>query len=125
MFDNFAFAAGGDSGSWILSKLEDVPSVSENKGLGVLEVTKIEWGVVGVNEKHDDESIASVDSDEDTGFESGSDAEDDDYESGMEDFDGSNPPDENRHPTLDLYPEVPPDQLQVNHRLPFFSYVLP
>lgn len=117
---NSAFAAGGDSGSWILSKLEDVPSVSENKGLGVLgmlhsydgefkqfglftpmheildrlqEVTKIEWGVVGVNEKHDDESIASVDSDEDTGFASGSDAEDDDYESGMEDFDGSNPPD--------------------------------
>lgn len=86
---NSAFAAGGDSGSWILSKLEDVNSVSDSKGLGVLgmlhsydgefkqfglftpmceildrleEVTNIKWGVVGVNEKHDDESILSHDS---------------------------------------------------------------
>lgn len=76
--NNSAFAAGGDSGSWILAKLEDVPGTPEAKGLGVVgmlhsydgefkqfglftpmcdilarleEVTHIKWGVVGVSEK--------------------------------------------------------------------------
>lgn len=76
--NNTAFAAGGDSGAWILTKLEDCETVSENKGLGVVgmlhsydgeykqfglftpmneillrleEVTSIKWGVVGVPEK--------------------------------------------------------------------------
>lgn len=76
--NNTAFAAGGDSGSWILTKLEDCDSINESKGLGVVgmlhsydgehkqfglfmpmceilerleEVTKIKWGVVGVPEK--------------------------------------------------------------------------
>lgn len=73
-----AFAAGGDSGLWILCKLENVAGIHENKGLAVVgmlhsydgefrqfglfspmteildrleEVTKIKWGVVGVQEK--------------------------------------------------------------------------
>ncbi|CAH6721220.1 SPS-sensor serine protease component Ssy5p [[Candida] jaroonii] len=88
--NNTAFAAGGDSGSWILSKLEDCNSVAENKGLGVLgmlhsydgefrqfglftpmceilerleQVTKIKWGVVGVAEKDDSKLPNEVDSD--------------------------------------------------------------
>lgn len=73
-----SFAAGGDSGAWILSKLEDVKGSLSNKGLGVIgmlhsydgeykqfglftpmteilerlaEVTQIPWGVVGVQTK--------------------------------------------------------------------------
>ncbi|CUM67463.1 uncharacterized protein PRCAT00005159001 [Priceomyces carsonii] len=79
--NNSSFAAGGDSGSWILAKLEDCKSVPDFKGLGVVgmlhsydgefrqfglftpmceilerleEVTSIRWGVVGVNEKDRD-----------------------------------------------------------------------
>lgn len=105
---NSAFASGGDSGSWILSKLEDVPTVADTKGLGVLgmlhsydgeykqfglftpmteildrlqEVTHIEWGVVGVSDKHDD-LVSGSDSD----F-----SEESDYDSG-DDLDGANPP---------------------------------
>lgn len=88
--NNSAFAAGGDSGSWVLSKLEDCDTVSESKGLGVLgmlhsydgefrqfglftpmveilerleEVTKIKWGVVGVTEKDDSKLPQDVESD--------------------------------------------------------------
>lgn len=101
-----AFAAGGDSGSWILSKLEDVKGTPENKGLAVAgmlhsydgefrqfglfspmteildrleEVTKIKWGVVGVQEKGtealsgDSESEFESDSDASTEYESLSD----------------------------------------------------
>lgn len=75
---NTAFAAGGDSGSWILTKLENFKNSTPAKGLGVVgmlhshdgeqkqfglftpmmeilerleKVTGIEWGVVGVPEK--------------------------------------------------------------------------
>lgn len=75
---NLAFAAGGDSGAWIFTKLEDMNP--ERKGLGVVgmlhsfdgefkqfglfspmkeilerleEVTSISWAVVGVPNKHD------------------------------------------------------------------------
>lgn len=78
--NNTAFAAGGDSGSWILAKLEDCSAESKSKGLGVLgmlhsydgehkqfglftpmceildrleTVTNIKWGVVGVPDKDD------------------------------------------------------------------------
>lgn len=101
---NSSFAAGGDSGSWILSKLEDVPTVSESKGLGVLgmlhsydgefkqfglftpiteildrleEVTNIKWGVVGVQEKYDTESGSTDVSDSDSYDENESDGESD------------------------------------------------
>lgn len=111
--NNSAFAAGGDSGSWILTKLEDCNTVSESKGLGVLgmlhsydgefrqfglftpmaeiltrleEVTKIKWGVVGVAEKGDKASN-SVDSESELESVSGmSDTESE------KDFDGANPP---------------------------------
>lgn len=75
---NSAFAAGGDSGLWVLTKCEDCPpgSLSESKGLAVLgmlhsydgefkqfglfspmteilsrlqDITSIKWGVVGVS----------------------------------------------------------------------------
>lgn len=103
-----SFAAGGDSGSWILSKLEDVEGSQESKGLGVIgmlhsydgeyrqfglftpmteiltrleEVTKIKWGVVGVSEKGLD--INASDSEIDSGLSDISDA-DSTYESGLE-----------------------------------------
>lgn len=95
-----AFAAGGDSGAWILAKLEDVRGVPEDKGLGVVgmlhsydgefrqfglftpmteildrleEVTKIKWGVVGVNEKGVDISSPVDSEDEVAGMRSFSD----------------------------------------------------
>lgn len=88
---NATFAAGGDSGSWVLTKLEDIEP--QSKGLGVLgmlhlydgefkqfglftpmreilerlqEVTGIKWGVVGVapekGKDSDDDDVRSVDS---------------------------------------------------------------
>lgn len=101
-----AFAAGGDSGSWILAKLEDVKGTPEAKGLGVVgmlhsydgefrqfglftpmtdildrleEVTKIKWGVVGVSEKGMDVNISS-DSESESALHSFSD-DDSTYES--------------------------------------------
>ncbi|RLV92351.1 SPS-sensor serine protease component SSY5 [Spathaspora sp. JA1] len=89
------FAAGGDSGSWVLTKLEDLEQ--GGKGLGVLgmlhsydgefrqfglftpmneiltrleEVTNIKWGVVGCEEKSDDIESSSSDHDSDTESES-------------------------------------------------------
>ncbi|OBA19911.1 peptidase S64 [Metschnikowia bicuspidata var. bicuspidata NRRL YB-4993] len=106
-----SFAAGGDSGAWILTKLEDVRGSLETKGLGVAgmlhsydgesrqfglftpmteilerleEVTKIKWGVVGVPEKHDNvpESVDSSDGVDEPDSESSLDSESDsDYES--------------------------------------------
>lgn len=103
------FAAGGDSGSWILSKLEDVKGVLETKGLGVVgmlhsydgefrqfglftpmaeilnrleKVTKIQWGVVGVSEKGEEE-VESTDSESRLAF-SSDDTDDSEYESGLE-----------------------------------------
>lgn len=100
-----AFAAGGDSGSWILSKLEDVKGVAETKGLSVVgmlhshdgesrqfglftpmtkildrleQVTSIKWGVVGVQEKSDEPDVA--DSEHSSGSEGST------YESGVEDL---------------------------------------
>ena len=100
------FAAGGDSGSWILTKLEDVQGSLERKGLGVVgmlhlydgefrqfglftpmteilerleDVTKIKWGVVGVSEK--DENISATDSESESHL---SDSDDSEYESGVE-----------------------------------------
>lgn len=111
--NNNAFAAGGDSGSWILTKLEDCDTVSESKGLGVLgmlhsydgefrqfglftpmveilsrleEVTKIKWGVVGVAEKSNAKA-ENVDSESE--LESLSGISDTESEN---DFDGANPP---------------------------------
>lgn len=89
---NSAFASGGDSGSWILTKLDDVEE--DSKGLGVLgmlhsydgefkqfglftpmteilqrleEVTHIKWGVVGCDNKHDecDDEFHGFDTDDD------------------------------------------------------------
>ncbi|RKP32502.1 peptidase S64 [Metschnikowia bicuspidata] len=94
-----SFAAGGDSGSWILSKLEDVRGVPGTKGLGVVgmlhsndgenrefglftpmmeildrleQVTNIQWGVIGVQEKSE-ESMAKTSDFSDSGsvYESG------------------------------------------------------
>lgn len=111
--NNTAFAAGGDSGSWILSKLEDCNTVSESKGLGVLgmlhsydgefrqfglftpmceiltrleEVTKIKWGVVGVSDKDNSNLPNDVDSESDlesVSSLSGSDQTDNEYEGAM------------------------------------------
>lgn len=103
-----AFAAGGDSGSWILTKLENVKGLAKKEGLGVVgmlhsydgefrqfglftpmteildrlaEVTKIQWGVVGVQEKGG-EIISNY---SDSGSELSSDSEDDsEYEDGLE-----------------------------------------
>lgn len=102
-----AFAAGGDSGSWILSKLEDVKNVAGAKGLGVVgmlhshdgenrqfglftpmteilsrleQVTNIKWGVVGVQEKDLDTTV--LDTTEPSDFLS--DSEVSTYESGVE-----------------------------------------
>lgn len=117
--NNSAFAAGGDSGSWILSKLEDCDTVSESKGLGVLgmlhsydgefrqfglftpmceilerleAVTKIKWGVVGVPEK--DNSKLPNDVESDSELEVGSSMSDDsDNESdGSFNDESANPP---------------------------------
>lgn len=112
--NNSAFAAGGDSGSWILAKLEDVPGTPEAKGLGVVgmlhsydgefkqfglftpmceiltrleEVTHIKWGVVGVSEKAPYGSEAD-DSDTDS-FDVYSEISG--YESG-DNMDGAHPP---------------------------------
>lgn len=109
------FAAGGDSGSWILTKLEDVEGSSESKGLGVVgmlhsydgeyrqfglftpmteildrleEVTKIKWGVVGVNQKGMEIDLS--DSEDESALGEASD-EDSEYESGLEEQ--ANPPD--------------------------------
>lgn len=100
-----AFAAGGDSGSWILSKLEDLNP--EKKGLGVVgmlhsydgefrqfglftpmteilsrleEVTKIKWGVVGVPEKDMDIHVGD-DSENESYL---SEKDNSEYESGVE-----------------------------------------
>lgn len=110
-----SFAAGGDSGSWILSKLEDVRGTTESKGLGVVgmlhsydgefrqfglftpmteildrleEVTNIKWGVVGATEK--DIEVVTSESDNESGL-TESDNEDSEYESGVEEQ--ANPPD--------------------------------
>ena len=113
--NNSAFAAGGDSGSWILTKLEDIDG-RRLKGLGVVgmlhsydgefkqfglftpmceilqrleEVTGISWGVVGaVDEKGSGSDVGEVTSDEDTGSES----ENSEYESGEDNFDDAFPP---------------------------------
>jgi len=111
-----SFAAGGDSGSWILTKLEDLEGSSESKGLGVVgmlhsydgeyrqfglftpmteilsrleEVTNIKWGVVGVNQK--DMVINLSDSESESEFDEDTDEEDSEYESGVEEQ--ANPPD--------------------------------
>lgn len=108
-----AFAAGGDSGSWILSKLEDVKNTPGAKGLGVVgmlhshdgehrqfglftpmteildrleNVTNIKWGVVGVQEKSDDPMTVES-SDDHSDFLSDSDVST--YESGREEQNGS------------------------------------
>lgn len=110
-----SFAAGGDSGSWILTKLEDVEGSSESKGLGVVgmlhsydgeyrqfglftpmteilsrleEVTKIKWGVVGVNQKGMEINLSDSEEDSEFGEEFDEDSE---YESGVEEQ--ANPPD--------------------------------
>lgn len=102
-----AFAAGGDSGSWILSKLEDVKGVPGVKGLGVVgmlhshdgenrqfglftpmteilerleQVTNIQWGVVGVQEKSDETISIEVSEESDCLSDSDGSA----YESGVE-----------------------------------------
>lgn len=102
------FAAGGDSGSWILSKLEDVKGVTETKGLGVVgmlhsydgefrqfglfmpmteilerleRVTKITWGVVGVSDKAEEDVDTS---DYESKLDLSSDSDDSEYESGVE-----------------------------------------
>lgn len=109
-----SFAAGGDSGSWILAKLEDVEGSSESKGLGVVgmlhsydgeyrqfglftpmteilsrleEVTKIKWGVVGVSHKGMEIDVSESENE----FELSDDTrEDSAYESGLEEQ--ANPP---------------------------------
>ncbi|WPK25883.1 hypothetical protein PUMCH_003217 [Australozyma saopauloensis] len=105
-----AFAAGGDSGSWILSKLEDVKGATGKKGLGVVgmlhshdgehrqfglftpmteildrleQVTSIKWGVVGVQEKSDNPMVSEAPS-EQSDYLSESDLST--YESGVEDL---------------------------------------
>lgn len=114
--NNSAFAAGGDSGAWILCKLEDCQNSNESKGLGVVgmlhsydgeykqfglytpmceilerleEVTNIKWGVVGVPEK--DINLTS-ESDVDSSGSSRDDDDDDDDESSIDDMDGAIPP---------------------------------
>lgn len=111
--NNSAFAAGGDSGSWILTKLEDIDG-SRLKGLGVVgmlhsydgefkqfglftpmceilqrleEVTGINWGVVGAVDEKGAENDGI--SDNDTGGDSDSDSE---YESGEDHLDDAFPP---------------------------------
>ncbi|EGV66337.1 SPS-sensor serine protease component ssy5 [Yamadazyma tenuis] len=113
--NNSAFAAGGDSGSWLLSKLEDCDTISESKGLGVLgmlhsydgefkqfglftpmveilsrleEVTKIRWGVVGVPEKDDSKNAPEVDTESEIVSVSSFDESDE----SDEEFGGANPP---------------------------------
>lgn len=109
-----SFAAGGDSGSWILTKLEDAEGSQDSKGLGVVgmlhsydgeyrqfglftpmteiltrleDVTKIRWGVVGVSEKGMD--VNASESESDSGLSDISDV-DSAYESGVEEQ--ANPP---------------------------------
>lgn len=101
-----SFAAGGDSGAWILTKLDDVSGMSGTKGLGVVgmlhsydgehrqfglftpmteilqrleEVTTIKWGVVGVADKAQDDSYSDVSS-----VSCHSASSESDYESGVE-----------------------------------------
>lgn len=103
-----AFAAGGDSGSWILTKLEDVNGLAKKEGLGVVgmlhsydgefrqfglftpmteildrleEVTKIKWGVVGVQEKGTDTVTNETSSESETNSDSENESE---YEDGLE-----------------------------------------
>lgn len=119
---NTAFAAGGDSGSWILTKLEDCTSESNSKGLGVLgmlhsydgehkqfglftpmceilerleTVTNIKWGVVGVPQK--DERISGHEvysglSATDSDSDNSDSVDDTEYESGAEELEGACPP---------------------------------
>ena len=115
--NNSAFAAGGDSGSWILTKLEDIEDDSYSKGLGVLgmlhsydgefkqfglftpiceilqrleEVTSIRWGVVGCSPAAKD----VVDEDEDDEGSSTNDEGDFDSDNeSHEDLEGADPPD--------------------------------
>lgn len=120
--NNSAFAAGGDSGAWILAKLEDCETNRESKGLGVVgmlhsydgeykqfglytpmceilerleQVTNIKWGVVGVPEK--DTDILSAESDIESkstvGDDYDDDDEDDDDENSLQGLDGALPPD--------------------------------
>lgn len=106
-----AFAAGGDSGSWILTKLEDVKNTVKSKGLGLIgmlhsydgefrqfglftpiteildrleEVTQIKWGVVGVPSKGDAFIEEELDDSIDLGISDQDSSEDSDYESGLE-----------------------------------------
>lgn len=119
---NTAFAAGGDSGSWILTKLEDCSSESNAKGLGVVgmlhsydgehkqfglftpmceilerleTVTNIKWGVVGVPEK--DDRIFGRESDSklsesDNDGDSSDESENTEYDSGTDELEGAYPP---------------------------------
>lgn len=103
---NTAFAAGGDSGAWILTKLEDLDD--RKKGLGVVgmlhsfdgehkqfglfspmceilerleETTKLKWGVVGVPEKDDRNDLSDVSSAVDSNLESDSESDSDSMDS--------------------------------------------
>ncbi|KAG7660963.1 SSY5 [[Candida] subhashii] len=115
-----AFASGGDSGSWILTKLEDI---GDEKGLGVVgmlhsydgagrqfglfspmceilerleDVTGIKWGVVGcpAEKGMSDGEVESTEEEEeeDVGDESESESDDDDDESSIDGLDGAVPP---------------------------------
>jgi hypothetical protein len=113
MEHNTAFAAGGDSGAWILSKLEDVDR--NRKGLGVIgmlhsfdgehkqfglfapmceilqrleETSKLKWGVVGVAEKHKVNENSDEETEEDDEFDDTSSKSSSDTES----MDGALPP---------------------------------
>ncbi|KAK6463434.1 peptidase S64 [Scheffersomyces coipomensis] len=108
---NSAFASGGDSGSWILTKLEDVENSKYSKGLGVVGmlhsydgefkqfglftpmceilerlevVTSIKWGVVGCNPDEKRTSDDAVD-DEASSEEEDEEEDDDDDEDDNED----------------------------------------
>ncbi|KAK6203047.1 peptidase S64 [Scheffersomyces amazonensis] len=115
---NSAFASGGDSGSWILTKLEDVETSKYSKGLGVVgmlhsydgefkqfglftpmceilerleQVTDIKWGVVGCSS---DEKTANTDDpvDDEATSDEEDDEEDEEDESDFDDLDGALPP---------------------------------
>lgn len=117
---NSSFASGGDSGSWILTKLDDIEDNS--KGLGVLgmlhsydgefkqfglftpmteillrleEVTNIKWGVVGCDNKHDeedDDELHGFDTDDNDDRHSAF-LDDDDDDGVSENSDAAYPPD--------------------------------
>lgn len=117
--NNSAFAAGGDSGAWILAKLEDCSTVRESKGLGVVgmlhsydgeykqfglyspmteilerleEVTSIKWGVVGVPQKDTDKNNAVDDDSEDESRNSSYDDSSDEDTSSFEGMEDALPP---------------------------------